>query len=144
MPTPPLPTRSFDFANVQATWGSFSLNGGLQSIKISRAEDAWTYVIASDGTVTRIKNNNRMGELVFVYTQNAPILDVLSQQAQLDEATGTALYPLEVSDGNGRSIAKAPNAWIKKLPDVEYQKEGTPREVAFSCDQLTHFVGGLN
>lgn len=138
-----LPTLTFDFANVSVTWGSFALSAGLDSIKVSRAEDAWTYHVAADGTVTRARNNNRMGAVVLVYAQNAPILDVLSQQAQLDEATGTALYPIEVQDGSGRSIAKAPKAWIKKLPDAEYQKETTTREVAFDCDQLTHFIGGL-
>ncbi len=143
MGTPALPTKSFDFAGVTATWGSFSLSGGLVSIKVSRAEDAWSYYVAADGTVSRAKNNNRMGGIVLTYSDNAPILDVLSQQAQLDEATGTAIYAIEVKDGSGRSIAKAPAAWIKKLPDVEYQKENTTREVALDCDQLTHFVGGL-
>jgi hypothetical protein len=143
MSTPPLPTKSFDFTGVSVTWGSFSLNGGLESIKVSRAEDAWTYHVSADGTVTRAKNLNHMGGIVLVYGQNATSLDVLSQQAQLDEATGTAIFAIEVQDGSGRSIAKAPGAWIKKIPDAEYQKESTTREVAFDCDQLTHFVGGL-
>ena len=142
--TPPLPTKAFDFAAVTLTWGSLSLTGGLESIKVSRAEDAWTTHVASDGTVTRVKNNNRMGNITIVFGQNAPNLDVLSQQAQLDEATGTAANPIEVQDGSGRSIAKAPAAWIKKLADVEYGKEATTREWSFDCDQLTHFVGGLN
>lgn len=138
-----IPTRSFDFSNVSVTWGANSLTGGLVSIKVSRAEDAWTYHIAADGAVLRSKNNNRMGGVTLVYGQNAPALDLLSQQAQIDEATGTGLFPLEVHDGNGRSLAKAPKAWIKKLPDAEYQKEGTTREVVLDCDQLTHYVGGL-
>lgn len=139
-----LPTEDFDFAGVTAIWGANSLNGGLVSIKVSRAEDAWTYHVASDGTVTRVKNNNRMGSVVLVYTQNSPILDLISQQEQLDEATGAGAKPIEIKDGSGRSIARAPKAWVKKPPDAEYQKEGTTREVAFDCDQLTHFVGGLN
>jgi hypothetical protein len=141
---PPVPTGTFDFSNVAVTWGDFSLNGGLVSIKVARAEDAWSYHVASDGTVTRVANNNKMGTVTLVYGQNAPILDVLSQQAQLDEATGTAKFPIEVIDGSGRSIARAPFAWIKKVPDVEYGKEGTTREVVLDCDQLIHFVGGIN
>lgn len=143
MATPALPTKGFDFNGVTVTWGGFSLGGGLDSIKVSRAEDAWTYHISADGTVTRAKNNNRMGEITLVYGQNAPNLDVLSQQAQLDEASGTAIFAIEVADGSGRSIAKAPGAWIKKITDAEYQKESTTREWTFTCDQLTHFVGGL-
>lgn len=139
-----LPTADFDFAGVTAVWGDNSLNGALVSIKVSRAEDMWTYHIASDGTVTRVKNNNRMGLIVLVYTQNSPTLDFISQQAQLDEATGGGAHQIEIKDGSGRSIARAPKAWVKKIPDAEYQKEGTTREVSFDCDQLTHFVGGLN
>lgn len=139
-----IPDRTSDFAAVTVTWGTNSLNGGLVSIKVSRAEDAWTYHIAADGTVTRSKNNNRMGSVTLVYGQNAPALDILSQAAQLDEASGAAMRPLEVKDGNGRSLARAPRAWVKKTPDAEYQKEGTTREVVLDCGQLTHFVGGLN
>ena len=103
--TPPVPTRPFDFANVTVTWGANSLTGGLVSIKVARAEDAWSYHVAADGTVTKVRNNNRMGSITLVYGQNAPALDVLSQQAQLDEATGTGSHPIEVTDTNGRSIA---------------------------------------
>jgi hypothetical protein len=143
MGTPALPTQSFDFSSLNITWGTLSLNGGLVSVKVSRAEDAWSYHIAADGTVTRVKNNNKMGSVVLTYTQNSPILDVLSQQSQLDEATGRNIQPIEVQDGSGRSVAKAPGAWIKKPADSEYQKEGTTREWTFDCDQLSHFVGGL-
>lgn len=139
----PVPTRTFDFANVTVTWGDFSLTGGLESIKVSRAEDAFTYHVAADGTVTRVRNNNRMGSVELVYGQNAPALDVLSAQAQLDEASGTAVRPITVKDGSGRSIATAPGAWIKKTSDAEYQKEGTTRTFTLDCDQLTHTLGGL-
>lgn len=143
MSTAPLPTLPFDFTNVQVSWGSTSLSGGLESIKVSRAEDTWATHIAADGTVTRTKNNNSMGEVVLTFSQNSPMHDFLSQQAQLDEATGTGIAPISVKDGNGRSLAKAPAAWIKKPADAEYQKEHTDREWAFTCDHLTHFVGGL-
>lgn len=141
---PQIPTRPYDFTAVSVTWGENSLNGGLVSIKISRSEDAWTYHVASDGTVTRVANNNRMGGIELTYGPNAPQLDVISQQAQLDEATGTAVKPIEVKDGNGRTVASAPSAWIRKLPDSEFGKEATERTVAFDCDKLTYFVGGLN
>lgn len=142
---PQIPTRAFDFTNVSVTWGTLSgLAGGLESIKVSRAEDAWSYHVSADGTVTRVRNNNRVGRIELVYGLNAPALDLLSAQAQLDEAAGTAAAPIEVRDGNGRSVASAPSAWIVKLPDAEYQKEATTRTYVFDCDKLTHFVGGLS
>lgn len=141
---PQLPTRPYDFTAVSVTWGTNSLTGGLVSIKVARAEDAWTYHIAADGTVTRVRNNNRMGGIELTYGPNAPALDILSAQAQLDEAAGTAMYSIEVKDGNGRTVASAPGAWIRKLPDSEFAKEATERTIAFDCDKLTYFVGGLN
>lgn len=141
---PPQPTKTADFNAVIVTWGPFTLNGGLESIKMARAEDAFTAHVATDGTVTRVVNNNRMGGVTLVYSQNATALDVLSGQAQLDEASGTAIYPIEVQDGRGRTLGKAPGAWIKKISDVSYEKEETPREWTFDCDQLSLFVGGLN
>ena len=142
--TPPPPTADFDFAGVVVTFGPYTLLGGLDSIKVSRVEDNWTYHVSSDGTVTRVKNNNRMGQVVLTYGQNAPALDVLSSLAQADEKTGSGKYPIQVRDAGGRSIATATLAWIKKPADAEYGKESTTREWTFDCDQLTHFVGGLN
>lgn len=141
---PPLPTRTFDFTLVEVTWGTLTLIGGLESIKVARAEDSFTTHVAADGTVTRVATNNKMGNVTLVYSQNATALDALSQQSELDEATGGGMAPIEVKDGSGRSLAKAPNAWIKKPSDVEYGKEATTREWSFDCDQLTTFVGGLN
>lgn len=141
---PPIPTRTFDFTNVIVTWGPFTLNGGMENIKVARAEDAFTTHVGADGTVTRALNSNRLGTVEITYGQNSPVHDVLSAQAQLDEKAGTAIYPMEIVDANGRSIAKAPGAWIKKRADAEYQKEATTRMWTFECDQLEHFVGGLN
>ena len=142
--TQPLPTKAFDFSNVIVTFGADTLNGGLESIKVARAEDSWSTHVSADGTVTRVRNNNRMGRISLVYGQNSPALDTLSAINQLDEASGTGgARTITVKDGNGRSIATAPQAWIVKPPDAEYQKEATTREWSFDCDQLTHTLGGL-
>ncbi len=128
-----LPTKTFDFALMTVTWGA-DLYGGLESIKWARAGDAWSTHVAAD----------RTGAVTLTYSQNATALDYLSQQEQLDEATGGGVHPLEVKDGSGRSICTAPNAWVKKPADGEFQKDGTTREFVLECDQLTVFVGGLN
>jgi len=139
----PGPTKPFDFTRLLITWGSFSLNIGLESVKFSRAEDAWSIHVSTDGTVTRVKNNNRSGMVELTYGLNSSVHDVLSAQAELDEASGTAIYPLEVKDGNGTTVATAPNAWIKKVPDGDWQKEVQPRMWPFECDALRVFIGGL-
>jgi len=139
----PVPTRTFDFTKVTIVWGNIPITGGVESIKVGRAEDSFTYHVSADGTVTRVVNNNKMGSIVVVFAQNAPILDRLSAQLQLDEATGGQAAPISVRDGNGTSLATAPFAWIKKPPEMEFQKEATMREIAFDCDKLTHTFGGL-
>lgn len=136
-------TRPFDFTAVTVTWGADSITGGLESIKVARAEDSWTTHVSADGTVTRVKSNNRMGSVTLVYGQNSPALDTLSAVYQLDEATGGGARKIEVKDGNGRSIASGPQAWIKKPADAEYGKEASTREWVFDVDQLSHTVGGL-
>ena len=99
--------------------------------------------VSADGTVTRVRNNNRMGKIVLTYGQNATALDTLSAINHLDEASGTGARMITVEDGNGRSIATAPQSWLAKPPDAEYQKEATTREWSFDCDHLTHKLGGL-
>lgn len=142
---PQLPTKSYDWTNITLVWGSLTgLLGGAESAKVMRAEDGWTEHVATDGTVTRVRNNNRLGGLEVVFGLNAPAMDLLSQQAQLDESAGTAAYPFELRDSGGRTVASGPLAWIKKFPDVEYGKEASTRTFVFTIDKISIFVGGLS
>ena len=140
---PPLPTKTYDFSAVTLTWNGITVTGGAESYKATRAEDAFTPHVSGDGTVTRALNSNRMGSIEIVFGQNATCLDLLSQQALLDSATGQALGPIEIKDARGTTLVTAPNAWIKKVADVDFQKEVQTRTWTFDCDNITIFCGGL-
>jgi hypothetical protein len=67
--------------------------------------------------------------------------DTLSAQHALDEASGNGAVPLLIKDLSGRTVAEAPNAWIRKLPMVEFGREVGTREWVLDCDELIMFVG---
>ena len=140
---PPLPTKTYDFSAVTLTWNGITCTGGAESYKAARDEDAFTKHVSGDGTTTRALNSNRGGYVEIVFGQNATCLDLLSQQAILDSATGTALGPIEVKDARGTTLVTAPNAWIKKTADVDFQKEVQMRSWTFDCDNITIFCGSI-
>lgn len=113
-------------------------------IDVVRNEDAWSLQIGTDGEGTRSKSNNRSGTFTIKLMQSSDSNQVLSALALLDEQSGAGMVPVMVKDGSpgGTTLAIAENCWVKKLPDVGYDRAAVSREWAMETDILTINVGG--
>lgn len=111
-------------------------------VKLERAEDTWKPYVGGDGEVSRARSRNRMGTCTITLAATSASNDTLMAQAALDEATSNGVAPLLVKDLSGRTVAEAPNAWIRKLPSTDFGREVGTREWVIDCDQLILTVGG--
>jgi hypothetical protein len=111
-------------------------------VKLEREEDTWKKYVGADGEVSRSRNRNRSGSVTITLASTSASNDTLSAQHALDEATGNGAVPLLIKDLSGRTVAEAPNAWVRKLPMVEFGREVGSREWVLDCDELIMFVGG--
>lgn len=112
-------------------------------IKAARNEDGFTFTPSVSGGGTRNKNNNKSGTLELTVMSDSQANDILSALALQDELLGTAIGPLFLKDSNGTTRVSAQNAWIKKQPDIERQKEVGMTTWVFESDSLKMFSGGL-
>lgn len=139
-------TRTYDPAQVFATFAGIPINGFAEGtfISASRDEDTFTKHTGAGGDVARTRNRNKGGKVSFTLMASSPTNDLLSAQAAADELAGTGAGALLVKDGNGSTVLAAPNAWISKPPAVEFGKELGDREWTIDCDELDMVIGGTS
>jgi hypothetical protein len=113
-------------------------------VTVSRDEDAYVKKIGATGDIVRVRNLNRGGSVKCTIQQSSITNDQLMAIYLVDQAFNSyTTYPLFLKDINGTTLIHAANAWIKKLPDVEYSKDLSSREWTIDCAAIdTYIVGG--
>jgi hypothetical protein len=136
--------NQYNPARVLANFAGYPMLGFMDGtfIKAERNDDAFEAKAGVLGDVTRVRKNSKVGTVTFTLMQNSPTNDVLSGLATLDELFGTGTGALLITDTNGNTLISATNAWIKKLPSVEYSDTASGREWAIDCAELVMTVGG--
>ena len=89
-------------------------------VKITRSGDAFDKKRGADGTVDRINKNAVDFEAELSLKRTSPMNAVLSGLLALDQLKNAGIFALTIKDNSGASLFEAPQAWIKKDPDVEY------------------------
>ena len=144
MPTPMF--SHYDPSNVVLVWGPVIFDGyGTDTfISVTMAQDAFTKTVGVDGKVARNKILDRSGTVEVTLKADSAANDLLSAIAVLDFAApnGAGVAPLSLTDHNGRTVITATNAWIAKLPDMEYAQETGECVWRIDFDRAAHFVGG--
>jgi hypothetical protein len=137
-------SRTFDPSQFQIIFGGKIISGFADGsfITMRRNDQAFNLKVGTDGKGTRVKSNNRSGQVQFNLMQSSPSNDDLSAIAQADELTNAGVNPLYIKDGTGTTIAAAVTAWIQKLPDTEFSNEATQRQWIIETDNLELYVGG--
>lgn len=142
--TPPIPTGTFDPANVVLSFNGTTIVGFAKGteIKVSYDTDAYTDDAGANGDVVRVKSNDQRAKIEIELMQSSPSNDALSAFAAADQ-TGAGKGPVRVKDLNGRSVASGPDAWVQKVADSEYATEHTPRAWIIRVAKLTMTTGGI-
>lgn len=113
-------------------------------IEVERAVDAFTTVVGSDGEITRVKSQNRMGTIKCTIQQSSPSNDFFSALANQDEQTSNAAVPILLKDANGTTLVQVKKGWVKKKSNATFADAAENREWTFETGNLDFTIGGEN
>lgn len=117
---------------------------GWNSVKVTRAEDAFSTVISADGTGSRTRNANLSGTIEIVCPQHSAANAILSAQALLDEQGGDGTGSVSITDlATTGALAFAEHAWVQKPADFERQKEQQDVTWTLGSDRIQIKHAGL-
>lgn len=116
---------TYDPTKVSIAVGSTIMVGKGESTFVASARngDGYTLKVGADGKYTRSKNADKSGTITVTLLADSEVNDALDKIAVSDEDFGTGIVPISVNDNNGTARAKLPFGWVKKIPDLERQKE---------------------
>lgn len=136
--------NTYDPGRITISFAGFTVTGYADGtfVKVARATELYTKTVGAGGEVARTRTRDRSGRVTLTLLASSPANDLLTAQFQRDEKDGSGVAPLMIKDLNGTSIHHAPNAWIAKLPDVEFGKDLPTREWEIDCDALDMTIGG--
>lgn len=136
----------FDPRRVQFVWNGILVQGYAKGTEIEadRTEDGASVVKGGRGDTTKVVNPDTSGMIKVILMDSSPTNDLLAAKYRAQELGDlTATGPALLRDLNGRSRASATNAWIRKLPTMGFNTDGTQtREWIFDCAELDMFPGG--
>lgn len=140
--------RTYDPKQVIITVGGIPMSGFADGtfLTVDRDDDQWAKVTGADGTSTRVKSNNRSGNMTITLKQSSPSNDVLSGFANVDELTNAGVVPILIKDLSGNSLYFSATGWVKKYPSSEFGKDLANRDWVLDLVDLDVFVGsnGVN
>lgn len=136
--------KQYDPGKVAVSFNGIQIQGIAPDtfVRVARTTDAYAKEVGAGGDVTRVRSRDRSGEVTITLMAASPTNDLLSAVHASDELLNDGVGELQVQDNLGTTILVAANAWIKKLPEVEFGSEGGTREWMFECAELEMLVGG--
>jgi hypothetical protein len=136
--------KTYDPGKIVLTFAGNLIGGYADGtfVLAERREGAFGLVIGAGGEGCRIRSRNKSGSVTLTLMASSLANDILSAIAAADELAGTGVGPLFLKDLNGNTLVAAANAWIEKLPNVEFGKDLSTREWLIACEQLDVTVGG--
>jgi len=113
-------------------------------LTIEMTTDAFTSVVGTDGEVTRNRSNDNRATATVKLMQSSASNDLLSALYNTDRLArnGAGIGAFLVKDNQGRSLYAAAECWIRKHPDISFDREATAREWVIEIADLQVFTGG--
>lgn len=123
---------TYDFNKVDLIFGTRALTGfeNGTAITAERAEQSFTKKVDIDGSVTRSRSNDKTGTVTFSLSQFSEDNAYLQSILNLDERTGTGVFPLKIVDKSNpnNELAVSLETWIQKPATRTFEMESTARE----------------
>ncbi|QBH97295.1 DUF3277 family protein [Limnobaculum zhutongyuii] len=139
-------TGTYKGDQVFVTVGSVLISGFSDgdAISVKRAEELYTLKVGIDGGVARSRNANKSGTIEIKLLQTSKVNDELSDMFYVDNfgEDGSPVLPISITDGNGRTLCSAGQAWLKAVPEITFGKDIGERSWAFDCADLKVYIGG--
>ncbi len=128
--------------------GPVLIEGGLADGEFCRIEeesDITEDVAGTDGEVAVSRTNDQRATLTIMLLQTAAAnqgLSVLANLARSSPGMAGAIVPSVVSDQNGAALFVAENSWVRRAPDVSFDRTATSREWQVRQAHLVRNDGG--
>jgi hypothetical protein len=139
-------TRIYDSNEVKVTFAGVPVRDTADNdfITITKASDAFTTVVGTDGNVARSKTNDLRADVEIRLMNTSPTNAALSaiHLADKNAPGGAGVGAFLCVDLNGTSLYAAGNAWIKRSPDPVFGREASERVWLLEVDALQDFTGG--
>ena len=139
---------TYDPKDVSVTVAGVPISGYAEDtfVNVSRADDLFTTSVGTQGETTRIRSNNRSGEIELTLQQTSPSNDHLMSLYALDENSNSGVVPVIISESRkglniGSKVVSA-FSWIKKIPNLTYAKGISSRVWVFSSSNVIIAVAG--
>lgn len=125
------------------TLGGIIFTGFADGTYISvTCDDNFEKKRGADGIVNRINKKIEDYTVNATLKQTSPTNNGLTTAYLIDRETNQGKLPLLMKDLNGTTLLFSPQAWIVKLPDVEYSDTLTNRVWKIDAAEATFIVGG--
>lgn len=136
----------YDADQIAISLGAIKIDSGFADgsfCKIEPDAEYFTYIVGTDGSVTRSKTKNKVAKITIMLMQSSYLNDQLSALMILDNAAanGAGVAPFLLKDVNGTTLAAGAHAWIQAPPSLEYDRSAKTREWPIICADLNVFVG---
>ncbi len=134
-------TKVYDANEVSVILGGIAIDSGFadgEFCRIEQESDDFDDVVGSDGEVTRSKTNDRRATITLLVMQTSSSNQALSALSNADRlaSNGAGIVPVMIRDRNGASLFESQHAWIRRPPNVSFDKVATPREWVIRAGQL--------
>lgn len=117
--------KEYDPKQVIITWDGINLNDGIAEgtfVTISRTERTFNLNVGGDGGSTRVKNNNKSGQVVCTIRKGSVTNGLLSDRVIDEEKDDpvTHVAPLTIKDFSGNTLHSAEQAFLDGPADDEF------------------------
>lgn len=138
--------RTYDPKAVTVVVGGKLIDGfGADTfVTVTRDDDDWQKMIGVDGTGARAKTNNTAGSISITLLHTSPANSLLMALVTADQQSATGAVPVLIRDTNGSTLCFAASAWVKKMPDVSFQKNVNERTWTLDSCNVEISVGSSN
>lgn len=136
--------KNYDPGRIIITFKGAQIQGYAEGVfvKATRNEESFKAQSGAGGDVVRVRNRNKMGQVVITLQAASDSNDILQAFADVDELTGLGYGPLMIKDLNGTTLILAEKAWVVKPADGEYGADAPNREWTIECAELDMKNGG--
>lgn len=136
--------KTYDPKQIILIVGGVQISGYADDsfVTVRRNADAWALNMGVDGEGTRSKSNDGSGQIEVALMQTSQSNTFLSNLAIADETSNSGLVPMMMKDALGNTLAVAEQAYVKKMPDLEYGREAGSRTWILETDNLKLMAGG--
>lgn len=138
--------KVFDGDQVTVSVAGIPLKGYADGefLTIQFESDLYSDVVGTDGEVTRSKTRDQRATATVKLMQSSDSNDLLSAlyNTDLKAPNGAGIGAFLVRDKQGRSLYSASECWIKKHPDVSFDRTAQSREWVIRIASLDAFTGG--